>query len=64
MEYLDVFDLFNFPRLPLAAEGMEAGNSQTLQHNVVPDDLAGMTSAMIPNFSVPNPDTDWLFHQN
>ena len=64
MEYLDVFDLFNFPRLPVVAEGMATSDPQTLQHDVANDDLSGMASAMIPNFSVPNPDTDWLFHRN
>ena len=29
-----------------------------------PQDLAAMNAAMIPNFAVPNPEADWLFHTN
>ncbi|EXJ93783.1 hypothetical protein A1O1_02176 [Capronia coronata CBS 617.96] len=63
LEYLDVFDLFNFPRLPTTQEGVEPGNSQGLGP-AAPPDLAAMNAAMIPNFAVPNPEADWLFHTN
>ena len=60
LEYLDVFDLFNFPRLPMGQELMEDNNAQPLDPTA--PDLSSMNTAMIPNFAVPNPDTDWLFH--
>lgn len=69
LEYLDVFDLFNFPRLPAnGAEVMENGNGNggtapVLNQAGAVSDLAGMDAhTMIPNFAVPNPDTDWLYH--
>lgn len=61
LEYLDVFDLFNFPRLPMTQEAVEHGNTQGLGQ-AAPSDLAAMTPSMIPNFAVPNPEADWLFH--
>ncbi|EHY54357.1 hypothetical protein ABEF92_008809 [Exophiala dermatitidis] len=61
LEYLDVFDLFNFPRLPMTQEGVDNGNSQSLGQ-AAPQDLGSMNGAMIPNFAVPNPEADWLFH--
>ncbi|EXJ92054.1 hypothetical protein A1O3_00604 [Capronia epimyces CBS 606.96] len=63
LEYLDVFDLFNFPRLPMTQEGVENGHSQSLDQ-AAPQDLAALNAAMIPNFAVPNPEADWLFHTN
>ncbi|KIW94258.1 uncharacterized protein Z519_05574 [Cladophialophora bantiana CBS 173.52] len=63
LEYLDVFDLFNFPRVPTTQEGVENGNAQALGQ-AAPPDLAAMNAAMIPNFAVPNPEADWLFHTN
>ncbi|ETN42045.1 uncharacterized protein HMPREF1541_03984 [Cyphellophora europaea CBS 101466] len=60
LEYLDVFDLFNFPRLATAgADGLENGNqAQVLDQAAGASDLA----TMIPNFAVPDPQEDWLFH--
>jgi len=56
-----VFDLFNFPRLPMTHEGVENGHAQALEQAAAPE-LATMNAAMIPNFAVPNPEADWLFH--
>ncbi|KAK5192409.1 hypothetical protein LTR96_007033 [Exophiala xenobiotica] len=61
LEYLDVFDLFNFPRLPMTHEGLENGNGQGMGQGA-PTDLGAMNTSMIPNFAVPNPEADWLFH--
>lgn len=57
LEYLDVFDIFNFPRLPVIAAGFENGNAQTLN----PKPASALNPALIPNFAVPDPDTDWLY---
>ena len=66
LEYLDVFDLFNFPRLPTAQGGAENGMGQGMNQAVAQEAnlVAGMNAAMIPNFAVPNPEADWLFHSN
>jgi len=64
LEYLDVFDIFNFPRLPTVHEVVDNGGSthtQAMGPAAAPD-LASMNAAMIPNFAVPNPEADWLFH--
>ena len=58
-----MFDLFNFPRVPMVQEGVEHGNAQAMGQ-AAPPDLAAMNAAMIPNFAVPNPEADWLFHTN
>ncbi len=63
LEYLDVFDLFNFPRLPMTQEGVENGSGQGLGQAAAPD-LEAMHPSMIPNFAVPNPEADWLFHNS
>ena len=44
-------------------EGMVNGSGQAMGQ-AVPPDLAAMNAAMIPNFAVPNPEADWLFHTN
>ncbi|KIV86616.1 hypothetical protein PV11_02216 [Exophiala sideris] len=61
LEYLDVFDLFNFPRLPMANEGLDNGNTQGIGQ-AAHQDLGTMNPAMNLNFAVPNPEADWLFH--
>ena len=63
LEYLDVFDLFNFPRLPAAGiDGLENGNGTGVNamNQAAAPELGGM--GMMPNFAVPNPEADWLFH--
>lgn len=60
-----MFDLFNFPRLPaVGVDVMENGGSgQVVNQAAAVSDLAGMdASTLIPNFAVPNPDADWLYH--
>jgi hypothetical protein len=51
LEYLNVFDIFNFPRLP-AVEEVVNGGVQSLNPTTAPD----------LTYAVPNPDSDWLFH--
>jgi hypothetical protein len=64
LEYLDVFDLFNFPRLPAGADVIENGNTaQAMGQTAAVPGFEGIdTTEMMPNFAVPNPDTDWLYH--
>jgi hypothetical protein len=45
----------------MAQEGLENGHGQGMGQAAAPD-LAAMNAAMIPNFAVPNPEADWLFH--
>lgn len=64
LEYLDVFDLFNFPRLPAnGADALDDGNTShmNLPHPDITPNLVNMNTAQIPDFSVPNPQEDWLF---
>jgi len=42
-------------------EGLENGNTQGIGQ-AAHQDLGAMNPAMIPNFAVPNPEADWLFH--
>ena len=61
LEYLDVFDLFNFPRLPAGQDVGVNDNGQVPQQMApeVPD----MNNALnFMNFAVPNPETDWLYN--
>lgn len=68
LEYLDVFDLFNFPRIPMApdigngtnGDGQHHPTAQMLAPTEINAIHAGPTN--IPNFAVPNPDADWLFN--
>jgi hypothetical protein len=70
LEYLDVFDLFNFPRMLVPGVDVLGGTGNGHSHNTNPEDQApdmsdigGMNPAnMIPNFAVPNPEADWLYH--
>ena len=65
LEYLDVFDLFNFPRIPVASE---IGNGANGQHLQAAQSLSQTVDSIhsgpsnIPSFAVPNPDADWLFN--
>lgn len=62
LEYLDVFDLFNFPRMPIAADNVDNGQDGSMNTAGV-EDIGGMNGTMtIPNFAQPNPESDWLFH--
>jgi len=60
--YLDVFDIFNFPRLPFIPD--LTGNSADDPTNPIGSvDIDAMNTALnIPSFAVPNPETDWLFN--
>jgi hypothetical protein len=63
LEYLDVFDFFNMPRLPLpmGQDGqVDAGGT-----NQAPlPDLNGMNELNITNYLVPTPESDWLTRGN
>ena len=61
LEYLDVFDLFNFPRLPNGAD--VAPNETNEVPNQMPPEIPDMNHALnFMNFAVPNPETDWLYN--
>ncbi|RMZ75933.1 hypothetical protein DV738_g5265, partial [Chaetothyriales sp. CBS 135597] len=65
LEYLDVFDLFNFPRLPNAPTGVEHERAEAMNQAAAEDPgLATSldTVSIIPSFTVPDPEADWLFH--
>ncbi len=42
-------------------EGLDNGTGQGLGQGA-PADLGAVNTSMIPNFAVPNPEADWLFH--
>lgn len=57
LEYLDVFDLFNFPKMPLVPNPISGVNQNVpAQLNPSHPMMANVT------FAQPDPDTDWLFH--
>ena len=61
LEYLDVFDLFNFPRLPAGQDVGVNDNGQVPQQ--MPPEVPDMNNALnFMNFAVPNPETDWLYN--
>ncbi|KIW18354.1 hypothetical protein PV08_02642 [Exophiala spinifera] len=60
LEYLDVFDLFNFPRLPVGQETLDQVNGHGIGSAATPE-LGAMNASMVPSFTVPNPEADWLF---
>jgi hypothetical protein len=63
LEYLDVFDLFNFPRLPAGQDVAGNGNSQDHVPQQMPSEVPDMNNALnFMNFTVPNPETDWLYN--
>jgi len=57
LEYLDVFDFFNYPRLSIAQENLTNGDSLADPSLLlsINNELPGA------NFLMPNPETDWLF---
>jgi hypothetical protein len=57
LEYLDVFDFFNYPRLPIAQESLINGDSLA-DPNLLPSINNELSGA---NFVMPTPETDWLF---
>ena len=48
----------------MTQDGVEHGNSQAMAQAAQSDLAAMNAAAMIPNFAVPNPEADWLFHTN
>jgi hypothetical protein len=61
LEYLDVFDLFNFPRAPMPHDASGGNGTHNIGQPAAPDLATAQAVAMIPNFAVPNPEADWLF---
>ncbi|KAK5081868.1 hypothetical protein LTR24_008070 [Lithohypha guttulata] len=61
LEYLDVFDLFNFPRMATSADNMGHGQAALSQTPSLMNPNPMMAASSL-NFSPPNPDSDWLFH--
>lgn len=56
LEYLDIFDFFNYPRLPIPiGNGLHRSDSM-----VNAGDLAPMDDFPLMHFAAPNPDSDWL----
>ncbi len=59
LEYLDVFDFFNMPRLQLSVEqDLSPGNPGTIQAPL--PDLTGMNELNITNYLVQTPELAWL----
>jgi hypothetical protein len=59
LEYLDVFDFFNLPRLPVPQDAGANGGSNGVGNLQVPD--MGNNEFNITNYMIPNPESDWLF---
>jgi hypothetical protein len=59
LEYLDVFDFFNMPRLPLPAEQYVSPADPGTNQAPLPD-LTGINELNITNYLVPTPESDWL----
>lgn len=63
LEYLDVFDLFNFPRMPTSVEsGMVPNPVPGVNHDAHTQVNASHPAMGHASFAQPNPETDWLFH--
>lgn len=62
LEYLDVFDLFNFPRMPISIESLHNAPTGEIEapQAAVMDTVSAPVG--IPNFAQPDPESDWLFH--
>jgi hypothetical protein len=63
LEYLDVFDFFNMPRLPLPVEEDVSQGDRGTNQAPLPD-LTGMNELNITNYLVPTPESDWLASGN
>jgi len=56
LEYLDVFDFFNYPRLPTALRNLSSLSDATKAAGT-PTSVTGLLSS---NLAMPNPELDWL----
>ena len=61
LEYLDVFDFFNYPRLPPSLENFNTGAMGLSDALGEANPTAALNSYAATNFVVPNPESDWLF---
>lgn len=53
IEYLDVFDFFNYPRLNL-------GNSRNLQEPmVIGENIQPINRSLFTHYAIPDPENDW-----
>jgi hypothetical protein len=59
LEYLEAFDFFNWPRLPVPQDGGMNGSGNGVGNLQVPD--VGNNEFNITNYMIPNPESDWLF---
>ena len=64
LEYLDVFDFFNMPRLPAPQDGTMNGANSGVGTIAVPEMPGNHNEFNITNYMVPNPESDWLFKGN
>jgi hypothetical protein len=69
LEYLDVFDFFNVPRLPFGGENFVGAQTQALGPDTGMDTQGGGQAQMAPNeFNITNfmmdANSDWLFKQD
>lgn len=74
LEYLDVFDFFNMPRLPVPADSNNNNNNGINSNGQGANVGLGMGPGNgngemmgeynIINYMVPNPESDWLFKAN
>ena len=56
LEYLDVFDFFNYPRLPTALRNLSSVSDSA----TAPGSPASVTGFLSTDFAMPNSETDWL----
>ena len=52
LEYLEIFDFFNYPRLNAISSGVDP--------SAIPVDNQAAAYRATPAFVIPNPDSDWL----
>lgn len=62
LEYLDVFDLFNFPRMANATDVVGQSQATGMSQNTPSQMHNSNPMATNLNFAQPNPDSDWLYH--
>lgn len=62
LEYLDVFDLFNFPRMPNVGDTIGHNQATGIAQNTPTQVNNSNPLATNLNFAQPDPDSDWLYH--
>jgi hypothetical protein len=56
IEYLDTFDFFNYPRLPAALRNLQSMPDSAMTGA----DSTSVNSFPTTDFTMPNPESDWL----